>query len=91
MLCILQVQGSSVGTYTGYRNRDIKWYLSVIGHLNDTCCWQQEKNSKYMGCETSYENGKCIQQKQEKLVQILGTLNKNLNQFRQRNLPERST
>jgi len=46
------------------------------------------KNCKYMICETSYENGKGIQQKQEKLAQILRTLNKNLNQFRQRNLTE---
>jgi len=89
LLYILQVQGSSLGAYTGYSDRDIKWHSSVIGHLNDTGCWQKVKNCKYMCCETSYKNGKGIQQKQAKLAQILGTLNNNLNQFGQRNLPEK--
>lgn len=35
----------------------------------DNKCWQQVKNSKYLGCEIFYENEKGIQQKLEKFAQ----------------------
>jgi hypothetical protein len=40
----------------------------------DNKCLQQVKNFKYLGCEISYEDGKDIQQKLAKFVQMLGIL-----------------
>jgi hypothetical protein len=41
----------------------------------DNKCLQQVKDSKYLDCEISFENGKDIQQKGTKFAQILGILN----------------
>jgi len=38
-------------------------------------CLQQLKNFKYLGCEIPYGNGKDIQQKLAKFVQMLGIMN----------------
>ena len=38
-------------------------------------CLQLGKNFKYLGCEIFYENGKDIQQKLAKFVQMLGIMN----------------
>ena len=46
----------------------------------DNKCLQQVINSKYLGCEISYENGKYVQQTQAKIAQILGIVN---NTFKQ--------